>query len=167
MIRFEIPDNVNQKSISVWFATWFGCGFIKPAPGTWGTLGALPVGLLIFAQWDFAGLYAATILITAIGYWVARSFEKQTGIHDSKMVVIDEVAGMWITLLPVLYYTGIHWVWITLAFLIFRLFDIAKPWPISYCDKHIKGAFGVMLDDILAGFVAAFVIVGFYYAGLG
>ena len=83
------------------------------------------------------------------------------------MIVIDEVVGQWLTLLPALFYWNLNPLAIAVAFLLFRLFDVTKPWPISYIDKHVDGALGVMGDDILAGLVAALCIIGAYYAGLG
>lgn len=80
------------------------------------------------------------------------------------MIVIDEVAGMWIALIPVF---GQSLLFVLLAFALFRFFDILKPWPISWLDKNINGAAGVMADDILAGAFAAFCLIGLQYVGLG
>jgi len=85
-----------------------------------------------------------------------------TGEHDSGAIVIDEVAGMWITLLPIAY-SPIH---ILLAFALFRFFDIVKPWPISWCDKKLPGALGVMADDVVAGIFSALILGGLINAGI-
>lgn len=81
------------------------------------------------------------------------------------MIVVDEVAGMWIALIPVAAYPS--FLFIALAFLLFRFFDVLKPWPISYLDQNVDGAAGVMADDILAGVFAAFCLIGLHYVGLG
>lgn len=156
---------IDVKAPYVWLATWFGFGLINPAPGTWGSLGALPFGLLLFKLTGLWGLVVGIIVVTLIGYWAADRFEKHTGIHDGKMVVIDEVAGQWIALLPGLYFFGIDFLYVLLAFALFRLFDITKPWPASYFDRRVKNAIGVMGDDIIAGLYAALVIIGIIYAG--
>ena len=160
------PPELELKKAYVWIATWFGSGFLKPAPGTWGSVCAIPVGIILFQA---LGLYAfcMSILITfCIGYWSSNLFEKRTGIHDSKMIVIDEVVGQWIALLPCLHYIGLSPLLIFIAFILFRLFDITKPWPISHFDKNVGGAWGVMLDDVLAGLAAAICLLGLIYAGL-
>jgi len=155
------------KAPYTWLATWFGCGLINPAPGTWGSLGALPFGIAIFAFTGIWGLAIATILITIIGYWASDQFEKATNTHDNKMIVIDEVAGQWIALMPVFYFSGYNPTLIIAAFILFRIFDILKPWPVSFFDKKVKGAAGVMGDDIIAGLYAAGCLIGLIYAGLG
>ncbi len=159
--------NIDMKAPHIWLSTWFGAGLINPAPGTWGSLAALPFGLLVFYLTGLWGLMIATLAVTLIGYWAAREFEEETGIHDCKAVVIDEVAGQWLALLPALHYFQFNLLWITIAFVLFRLFDITKPWPASYFDRKVDGAIGVMGDDIVAGAFAALVIMGAIYAGLG
>lgn len=153
--------NVNFKDPAIWLATWFGCGLMRPAPGTWGTLGGLPVGILIYAVGGWVALSAAIILISVAGYWAAGRFEAQTGEHDNGAIVIDEVAGVWIALIP----AALNIPYVIAAFLLFRFFDILKPWPVSWADKKLPGALGVMADDIIAGIFAALVIVGARHAG--
>lgn len=162
----ETPT-LDLKQPYIWLATWFGCGFMKPAPGTWGSLGALPFGIIIYGAGGLWGLTLGIILVSLIGYWASARFEQASATHDNKMIVIDEVAGQWLTLLPALFYWGLNPIAITAAFLLFRLFDVTKPWPISYIDKNVGGALGVMLDDILAGLAAALCLIGAFYAGLG
>jgi len=154
---------VNFKDPAIWLATWFGCGLMKPAPGTWGTLGGLPVGILIAAIGGWPALLVAIITVSAAGYWAAGKFEEQSGEHDNGAIVIDEVAGVWIALIP----AGLSIPHVIAAFLLFRFFDILKPWPISWADKKLPGAFGVMADDIIAGIFAALIIAGASFAGLG
>ena len=152
-------------------ATWFGCGLAPKAPGTWGSLGAYPFGLALYAFTGLLGFAVGILLVTLIGFWATARFETETQTHDSKMIVIDEVAGQWIALLPALILTGLNPLHLFLAFPLFRFFDIIKPWPVSFFDKKVSGALGVMGDDIIAGIYAAFcayiIIMGAPYAKLG
>lgn len=158
------PDiaKLDKKQPYIWIATWFGCGLINKAPGTWGTLGALPIGLLLLYGGGPLNLILGIFVVTALGFWSAHEFSKVTGTKDSKMIVIDEVAGMWIALLA----AGLQPLLIIIAFASFRLFDIWKPWPVSYFDR-MDGAKGIMLDDIVAGIMAAIVTYGAYIAFFG
>ncbi|MCA8883193.1 MAG: phosphatidylglycerophosphatase A [Rhodobacteraceae bacterium] len=142
-----------------------GVGLIRPAPGTWGTAAALPLGYLIHALAGFPGLVIATLLATAIGIWAIGREEAATGNHDASEIVIDELVGVWIALWPLsggLWHAGLGpWVfpwpgWIG-AFAFFRLFDIWKPGPVGWADRQ-PGAIGVMMDDVIAGLFAAVVI---------
>lgn len=154
-IAFEIPEKLDQKEPYVWLAAWFGCGFIKPAPGTWGSLGALPFGLALLLIGGVNLLIAGIVVITALGFWSAHKFDQAMDGHDSKMIVIDEVAGQWIALIP----CALNPILIIVAFIFFRFFDILKPYPISIVDKEVKGAAGVMGDDLVAGLFAAAVVI--------
>lgn len=170
-IRSEDLETIRKLDLKqpyVWLATWFGSGFFRPGPGTWGSLASIPPALIVFALAGMPGMVAGIVIITAIGYWAAREFDKATGGHDNKMIVIDEAAGQWIALLPALHLTGLSPVTVFLAFLLFRLFDITKPWPISWLDKELPGPSGVMGDDIAAGILTAVLLTGIiYYAGFG
>ena len=150
MLSFDIPPQLDRKQPYTWLASWFGCGFINPAPGTWGSLGALPFGILIYAAGGAYALSLAVIVITLIGFWASDKFDKAMDGHDSKMIVIDEVAGQWIALIPAALNPSL----IIFAFISFRFFDILKPWPISFLDKKVKGTPSVMGDDIVAGLFA-------------
>lgn len=142
----------------VLIATWFGTGYMKPAPGTWGSAAALPFAWVIAAlagshlMWSLLG---ATMVVFLIGIVAANRFDAMSGGHDASEIVVDEVAGVWLTLAfvpldPVLYGIG---------FLLFRIFDILKPWPIRWADRTINGGLGVMIDDILAAIPAAGLLV--------
>ncbi len=161
------PAKYEFKKPYFWIAVWFGCGLAPKAPGTVGSLGTFPLALLAFA---YGGLYVSLFLlavVTVIGFWAANEFEKATDTHDSKMIVVDEVVGQWIALLPVFILFGLNIWLLALSFILFRFFDVLKPWPISYFDKKVEGANGVMGDDIVAGVLAALIIIGVHYAGLG
>lgn len=155
------------KTPSVLLATWFGCGLVPKAPGTWGSLGAIPPALALFYYGGLDVFIAGLLLVGGAGYYAARAFEKLSGEHDSKMIVIDEVAGQWIALLPVFLWPGPAWFSIPLAFALFRFFDILKPGPVGWVDKNVLGAAGVMGDDVLAGLLAGLLLSGVLYAGFG
>jgi phosphatidylglycerophosphatase A len=163
----KILSRLDLKQPYVWLATWLGSGFLTPGPGTWGSLASIPFALIAWHLFGLPGFIIGLILISAVGYYAADKFTKALGVEDSPLIVIDEAAGQWIVLLPVLYFSGFHPVMIALAFLFFRVLDIAKPWPISWLDRNLKGAAGVMADDILAGLAAGLLITGIHYAGFG
>lgn len=140
-------------------ATWFGCGYLKPAPGTWGTIGTLPLGILLLWINSAPLLLLVIALISVIGLLSAHRWEQTTGIHDDKRIVIDETAGMLIALIP----AALNPLHILIAFIAFRTFDIIKPGPIGWIDKNIHGAMGVMMDDIYAGLLAACLLLGLRY----
>jgi phosphatidylglycerophosphatase A len=142
-------------------ATWFGAGLLPWAPGTWGSLAALPFGWLLFRYAGPFGLLAATAAVFATGLWAAQAYEKVAAVKDPGAIVIDEVAGQWLALVPAgIIQGGLSLMGILLAFLCFRVFDVAKPWPVGWADRHLKGAFGIMADDIIAGIYAAAVVYG-------
>jgi phosphatidylglycerophosphatase A len=127
----------------------FGSGLSPKAPGTAGTLVAVPIYLLI-APWSLP-LYTAFILATAlVGIWICGEASRQLGVHDHGGIVWDEFVGFWITMwaLPS------AWPWVLAGFLAFRVFDVAKPWPIGLLDRKVHGGLGIMLDDIVAGLMA-------------
>jgi phosphatidylglycerophosphatase A len=146
-------------------ATFFGVGYLRPAAGTWGSLAALPVGWAIAVLLGPWGLVAAIALAAGLGWWAVASELPKMDDPDPGEFVIDEVAGQWITVLPVIFgadHAGKGFLelwpgWIA-AFLLFRLFDIWKPGPIGWADRR-GGALGVMLDDLLAGVIAALAVI--------
>ena len=133
-------------------ATWFGVGLLPRAPGSWGSLAALPLAWVIHGAFGWQGLALAAAVTFSVGIWASNRFMARTDLGpDPAPVVIDEVAGQFLTLLAVepdlvLYGAG---------FLLFRAADIIKPWPASWADRHVKGGFGVMLDDVFAALYAA------------
>ena len=145
-------------------ATWFGAGLLRPAPGTWGTLAALPFAWALHLLGGFWLLAAATAAVFGLGWWVSA---RLTGPDDPdpSEIVIDEVAGMWLALWPVslgAIWTDMDvlrlWPGIVVVFLGFRLFDIWKPGPVGWADR-LHSPLGLMLDDILAGLMAAVMVI--------
>jgi phosphatidylglycerophosphatase A len=153
--RFNLSDP------ATWVATWFGSGFLRPAPGTWGTLAAIPFGYAIYFTGGVTALLAAIVLVTLLGVWATKRVQGHLGEHDNSTIVIDEVVGIWI----VLCVTPVDLVSYGAAFALFRIFDVIKPFPISWLDNNIPGAWGVMIDDIAAGLVAAACVLGAVHAG--
>lgn len=143
-------------------ATWFWVGRIPKAPGTWGSLAALPLAWLIADQFGPLTLLAAAALLFPIGCLASAAYATGIGRKDPGSAVIDEVVGQWMVLAilpldPIAYAIG---------FALFRLFDIAKPWPVSLADRKLTGGFGIMADDVLAGLygmMAAALIVHFFW----
>ncbi|MGH8460544.1 MAG: phosphatidylglycerophosphatase A family protein [Stenotrophobium sp.] len=137
----------------------FGAGLAPWAPGTFGTLVGLPLWFLL--SWltpnpmDY--LLVCAVLF-AFGCWVCGESARLLGLHDAPGIVFDEIVGFAITCFPLLF-LPLHaprWPWLIAAFLLFRLFDILKPWPIRWLDQKVKGGFGIMIDDVLAAIFAAF-----------
>jgi phosphatidylglycerophosphatase A len=141
-------------------ATFFYVGYLRPAPGTWGSLAALIIAYGIVQYAGVLGLSIATFLAFAIG-WVAITTQiSKTEIHDPSEIVIDEVVGQWVAVLPLAIWpldTGMSFFYWALAFLIFRLLDIKKPGLIGWADRK-DTAFSVILDDVIAGLATATVV---------
>lgn len=137
-------------------ATWFGAGLMPKAPGTWGSLAAVPFAYGIHRVAGPAGLLVAALALFALGVWAAGEFSRRSGTKDPQAIVVDEAAGQWLALVPagddILFYAA--------GFLLFRLFDIWKPWPVSWADRRVEGGWGIMLDDLIAGAYAAAVLWG-------
>lgn len=143
-------------------ATWFWIGRIPFAPGTWGSLAALPFAWLIADTLGPLALLAAAALLFPIGCWASAAYAEGIGRKDPGSAVIDEVVGQWMVL-AVLPLDG--WAYL-MGFLLFRLFDVVKPWPVSVADRKLTGGFGIMADDVLAGLygmMAAALIVHFFW----
>ena len=138
-----------QNRALMMLATLGPVGFFKPASGSWGSAAAVLLAaiLAMLSPWL---LEIATLLVCLLGVLAAGRYQTVTSRHDAPEVVIDEVAGQWITLLAV----PLDWRWYLLAFLLFRLFDIVKPGPVRMAE-NLPGGIGVMADDIVAGVLAA------------
>jgi len=131
----------------LFLAFGFGSGLSRIIPGTMGTLAAVPVYFAL-AQCPL-WLYLLLVLVSAFcGVWLCDQASKILGVHDHGGIVWDEFVGFWITMICI----PATWQWIVAGFVLFRIFDMLKPWPISWLDKHVHGGFGIMVDDIAAGF---------------
>lgn len=127
-------------------ALGFGSGLAPAAPGTFGTLAAVPLYLLLQ---PLPPLYYLAMLVVTflLGIWLCDVTARQLGVHDHPGIVWDEFVGYWITMFA----APSGWLWVVLGFALFRIFDVLKPWPIRWIDKKVGGGFGIMLDDVLAG----------------
>lgn len=137
----------------VFAATFFGVGRIPKAPGTFGTLAALPIAALLLwlgPLWQMG----VTLAFIPFAIFASEAFEKKMGTHDSSQIVIDEVAGLLVTMM----WLPMTWQSFVAGFILFRFFDILKPYPISYLDKKIQGGVGVVADDLLAGVFASLIL---------
>ena len=147
----KIPDlnrMVMTKPVH-FLAFGFGSGLAPFAPGTFGTLMAIPLYLLMM-QLSLAPYLILTAIVCVTGVWICDKSSKLLGVHDHGGIVWDEFAGFFITMIA----APAGWVWIVIGFALFRLFDIWKPWPISLLDKKVEGGLGIMIDDIVAGVYA-------------
>jgi len=149
MARQKLSPSLLKNPVH-FLALGFGSGLAPKAPGTFGTLMAVPLYLIL--QPLTLTYYLLTVLIICIaGIYICDKSAALMGEHDHPGIVWDEFAGYFITMIAVPF----DWLWILLGFALFRLFDILKPQPIRWLDKHVKGGFGIMIDDILAGIMAA------------
>lgn len=134
-------------------ALGFGTGLAPRAPGTFGTLAAIP--FFIFMQplplWQYLSILVVT---TFAGFYLCGYAGRYLGVSDHGAIVWDEMVGYWVTMLL----APVGWLWMLYGFLLFRFFDILKPWPINWVDKNIKGGFGVMVDDLIAAVMALAVL---------
>ena len=146
------PSQIFQPS--VFWLTAFGLGFLRPAPGTWGSLGGL-----VFWWFFLAQLSVLTQLLIIVGYfllswWLCSRLINRLGLQDEPQIVADEVAGVWLALI---FAPQVWWVAL-LAFGLFRYFDIAKPGVVGWLDTNVHSGLGVMADDMMAGFISAGII---------
>ncbi|MCU7853285.1 MAG: phosphatidylglycerophosphatase A [Candidatus Thiodiazotropha sp. (ex Monitilora ramsayi)] len=132
----------------------FGSGLAPKAPGTFGTLVAIPIYLLLLPL-PFMLYLVLTLLGFMVGIWICDQTSKDLGVHDHGGIVWDEIIGYLVTMSFV---SGGLW-WILIGFVLFRFFDILKPWPIGWLDQRVHGGFGIMLDDLVAGCYAGSVML--------
>ncbi|MBY7897833.1 phosphatidylglycerophosphatase A [Vibrio fluvialis] len=148
-------------------ATGFGSGLSPVVPGTMGTLASVPFYLLL-AQLPLTLYIVVVIAASLIGIKICQVTSDDMKVHDHGSIVWDEFAGFWITMLivPVLELPVFEWKWLLAGFVLFRFFDMVKPWPIGWLDKRVHGGLGIMLDDLVAGVMSALALalVG-YWAG--
>jgi phosphatidylglycerophosphatase A len=142
-----------KTSVAYVLATWFGCGRVPFAPGTLGTLAALPLYSLLSRLGPY-GVLSGAVAITFVGVWASGHVARTRAQKDPQIVVIDEVAGMLVTLLP----GGQGWN-IVAGFVAFRIFDQWKPWPANVLEARLPDGWGIVMDDVAAGAWAALLLV--------
>ena len=161
MAREKDVAKSRLKMSNLWhlLATGFGSGLSPWMPGTMGSIAAIPFWYLLnMLPQD---IYVLILLFgICIGVYLCHRTAKDMGVHDHGSIVWDEFIGMWITLMAI---PVNSWQWVLAGFLVFRLFDIWKPWPIRWFDRNVHGGMGIMVDDIVAGIVSAGVL---YVAGV-
>ena len=141
------------RSALHWIAFGAGAGLAPRAPGTAGTAVAIPIYLAIAPAPAAVHLLAVAIVVAA-GIWICGRTAHELGVHDHPGIVLDEIAGFLVTMTALPF----EWPWIAAGFVAFRVFDIAKPWPVSLADRKVGGGLGIMLDDVIAGALACAVL---------
>ncbi len=136
------------------FATLFGIGFAPIAPGTAASLASLPFAFLIQNFCGTSWLLLATVVASAVGYWACELYVRQTGNEDPSEAVIDELAGQWLACA----FAPVSVAGYVVAFVLFRFFDMTKIWPVSAAER-VRGGWGVMFDDIVAGSMAGIIVL--------
>ena len=162
------PDHVTNerrhgrprpRSALHWIAFGGGAGLVPGAPGTAGTVVAIPIYLIIGGQPPAA--YAVVVaLVVGAGIWACGRTARDLGVHDHPGIVLDEIAGYLVTMTALPF----EWPWIVAGFVAFRVFDVAKPWPVSLADRKVGGGLGIMLDDVIAGVLACAMLHAVRYA---
>jgi len=137
----------------------FGSGLSPHAPGTMGTLVAIPLYLML-SRLELIAYLIAIASGFILGIYVCHYTSKALGVHDHSGIVWDEIIGYWIAMIAL---PAPTWQWILTGFVLFRFFDIVKPWPVNLADKHLPGGFGIMIDDVLAGLYAFACIQAFWF----
>lgn len=148
----SIPRSALRDPV-IFLATGFGSGLMRPAPGTWGTIAAVPF-VFIFGLLPLQVAVAVVAVAALIGIWLCGEACERLGVEDHGGIVWDEMVGLWVTLV----WFRFDALTVLLGVVLFRIFDIAKPWPISWADETLHGGFGVMFDDLIAGICAGLVL---------
>lgn len=152
MKHTNLPFSVLKHPVN-FLALGFGSGLAPKAPGTFGTLMAIPLYLLM-QPLALSFYLMITIAVCIAGVYICDKSARLLNVHDHPAIVWDEFAGYLITMIA----APAGWFWVVLGFGLFRFFDIVKPWPIKWLDKSVAGGFGIMIDDVLAGVFAAVVL---------
>lgn len=156
----ELVSTVIRSPVHL-LAFGFGSGLAPFAPGTFGTLAAV----LLYLPMQYLSLPLYCLMVATVcvaGVWICDRSSEMLGVHDHGGIVWDEFAGYFITMIA----APAGWQWIVLGFVLFRIFDIIKPWPIKWADKQVHGGLGIMLDDILAGFISLALLQGIASLGI-
>jgi phosphatidylglycerophosphatase A len=141
--KFTLSDPIQ------FLALGFGSGLAPKAPGTFGTIAAIPL-LMLCVSLTVTQYAVLVVVMSLIGIYLCGYAAKAAGVHDHPAIVWDEIVGLFITMFMI----PLTWQTLVVGFILFRLFDIVKPWPISWLDKHCHGGFGIMIDDVVAGLAA-------------
>ena len=152
-----LPDGLRFWTPAALISTWFGTGLLPKAPGTWGSLAALPVAWVIAERFGSIALVVAALVMFLVGLWAVKTYLSHSRDKDPGVIVIDEVAGQLLAVAP----AGLDPLAFALGFILFRIFDVMKPWPIGALERRLGGALGVMADDLAAALYAA-AIVGIF-----
>ena len=147
------------RSALHWIAFGGGAGLAPRAPGTAGTAVAIPIYAGLATQ-PLAIYLLTAVLAAAAGIWICGRTARELGVHDHPGIVLDEIAGFLVTMTALPF----DWPWIAAGFVVFRILDAAKPWPISLADRKVGGGLGIMLDDVIAGALACAALHAVRYA---
>lgn len=153
-----LKTKVNLTKPSHFLGFGFGSGLIPLMPGTMGSLAAIPL-VLMMSYLPLIAYIITTFVAAVVGILICQKVSDDLGVHDHGSIVWDEIVGMMIVFIAV----PISWHSILLGFILFRIFDILKPWPISFFDKNVHGGWGIMVDDIIAGVFSLVCLNGIYY----
>jgi len=144
-----MPENINLKNPIHLLALGFGAGCSPIMPGTVGTMVGIPFYYLLHIM-PLPLYLLVIVLLFAAGIWLCQQTARDMGVHDHPAIVWDEIVGFLVTMIMV----PSGWLWVLAGFVLFRAFDILKPWPVSWADRHVKGGLGIMLDDLVAAICA-------------
>ncbi len=136
----------------------FGTGLAPKAPGTFGTVAAIPIYWLM-QDLSLIAYLVLTSIAFVVGIWICQKSADWLGKDDPSAVVWDEIVGYLVTMIA----APAGWIWMLIGFVLFRIFDIIKPWPISWFDKNLHGGLGIMIDDVVAGLFAFILIQGYVF----
>lgn len=145
-----MKPKITIKTPWQFLASGFGSGLSPVAPGTMGTLAALPLWAIFASFLPLWGYLLLIVVAAFVGITICQKASDELGVHDHGGIVWDEFVGLWITML----FAPVSWLAAILGFLFFRFFDVLKPWPIKVIDTKVAGGFGIMFDDIIAGIFA-------------
>ena len=155
----RIPAKLLLSHPLGWIASGFGVGLAPKAAGTFGSLAALVPWWLWLRHLPSPIFFAVVAVAFALGTWASHWVIRRSGVEDPGEVVWDEFVGQWLALAPLLWLGAADWRLVAVGFALFRLFDIWKPWPVRWADREVHGGFGAMLDDAIAGVMAAVVLM--------
>ena len=164
----KFPARLIMTTPVHFLAFGFGSGLARKAPGTWGTLAAVPIALaLLWLPWP---VYAGLLVVASIvGVRICGESCRRLGVPDHPGVVFDEIVAYLLTIMPLLPALGLWpwpmWTGLLAGFVLFRIFDIAQPWPIRWLDAHVDGGLGVMIDDLAAGLLSALLLAAAAWLG--